>query len=164
MTVLVALAVALGVSMLIIALAGADSVEAINALIAGSFGGTIAIARTLTFLLPLTLVALGWIVAFSSRRINVGFEGQILIGGVAAAWAGIYLAPHLPFPVQLPFAVLIALVAGGPFSPLAAPPWGRRGGHQIISPPLLNFLATRIVPWLVAGPLPEPAPPVPHPP
>ncbi|TME55305.1 MAG: ABC transporter permease [Chloroflexi bacterium] len=153
---LVALAMALCVSMLIIALAGADSVEAINALVAGSFGGTIAIARTLTFLLPLTLVALGWIVAFRSRRINVGFEGQILIGGVAAAWAGIYLAPHLPFPLQLPVAVLIALVAGGLYATIAALLWAWRGVNEIISTLMLNFIATGIVTWLVAGPMQEP--------
>ena len=47
-------------------------------------------------LIPLVLVALGWIVAFSARRINIGFEGQILVGGSFATWVALKLS--LPAP------------------------------------------------------------------
>ena len=75
-------ALALAVSYGIIAATGGDPNEAARALWDGAFGSRAQVAGTLSELIPLVLVALGWIVAFSARRINIGFEGQILVGGI----------------------------------------------------------------------------------
>jgi general nucleoside transport system permease protein len=67
--------VALGVSFAIIGITGGDPAEGARALYDGAFGSRARIAGTLSKMIPLVLVALGWIVAFSTRRINIGFEG-----------------------------------------------------------------------------------------
>ena len=146
--------VALGVSMIVIAAAGAPAVEAIDALITGAFGGKVQVARTISFMLPLTLVALGWIVAFTARRVNVGLEGQIVMGGIAAAVVGLHLGPW-PAPAHLTLGMLAAAVAGALYGGIAAWLWSARQVNEIITTLLLNLIALELVGWLVRGPMHE---------
>jgi simple sugar transport system permease protein len=150
---LAALAGALAVSMLIIALSGADATEAIRALWDGAFSGRAQIAGTLFKMIPLLLVALGWIVAYSAGRVSIGFEGQILIGGVFGTWAGVTLS--LPTGLHLGVAVIAGVAGGALWAGIAAWLWARRNVNEIISTLLLNLIAIEIVSWLVRGPLQE---------
>jgi ABC-type uncharacterized transport system permease subunit len=145
--------VAILASMLVIALTGADAGEALRALYDGAFGSSSQVAGTLSKTIPLVLVALGWIVAFTARRINIGFEGQILAGGILATVAG--LALDLPGPLHLPLAVVAGVVGGALYAGIAAWLWARRGVNEIISTLMLNFVAIQVVNWLVRGPLQE---------
>src|SRR5207342_1657541 len=70
---LLAAGLALLVSFGIIAVTGGDPHAAAQALWDGAFGGRAQVAGTLSEVIPLVLVALGWIVAFSARRVNIGF-------------------------------------------------------------------------------------------
>lgn len=150
---LAALIGALGISMLLIAMSGADATEAIRALWDGAFSGRAQIGGTLFKMIPLLLVALGWIVAYSARRVSIGFEGQILIGGVFATWVGVTLS--LPAGLHLPLAVLAGVAGGAIWVGIAAWLWARRNVNEIISTLLLNLIAIEIVSWLVRGPLQE---------
>jgi len=150
---LAALIGALAVSMLLIALSGADPAEAIRALWDGAFSGRAQIAGTLFKMIPLLLVALGWIVAYSARRVSIGFEGQILIGGVFGTWVGVTLS--LPAGLHLALAVVAGVVGGALWVGIAAWLWARRNVNEIISTLLLNLIAIEIVSWLVRGPLQE---------
>jgi simple sugar transport system permease protein len=152
--VLAPIVLAIAVSMVVIALAGAPPVEAMDALLNGAFGGKVQLARTISFMLPLTLVALGWIVAFTARRVNVGLEGQIVMGGIAAAGVGLYLGPW-PAPVHLAVGMLAAAAAGMLYGGIAAWLWASRHVNEIISTLLLNLIALEIVGWLVRGPMHE---------
>lgn len=147
--------IAVLVSMLVIALSGADAARALQALFDGAFGSRAQVAGTLSKMIPLILVGLGWIVAFSARRINIGFEGQILAGGIVATTLAI-LVSGLPAPFHLGLAVVGGALAGGVWAGLAAWLWARRGVNEIISTLMLNFVAIQIVTWLVRGPLQEP--------
>ena len=146
---------ALGISFAIIAATGGPPGAAASALWDGAFGSTSQIAGTLAKTIPLILVALGWIVAFSTRRINIGFEGQILIGGVMAAVVGLKLGTP-PAPIHLAIGVVAGIAAGAAYAGIAAWLWARRSVNEIISTLLLNFVAIQLVSWLVRGPLQEP--------
>lgn len=150
---LAALGAALGVSMLIIVLSGADASDAIRALWDGAFAGRAQVAGTLFKMIPLLLVALGWIVAYSARRVSIGFEGQILIGGVFGTWVGINLS--LPVGLHLGVAVLAGVAGGALWAGIAAWLWARRNVNEIISTLLLNLIAIEVVSWLVRGPFQE---------
>ncbi|MDH3730263.1 MAG: ABC transporter permease [Acidimicrobiia bacterium] len=146
-----AVVVGLGISFLIIALNGEDAGEAARALYDGSFGTRQQAAATVSRALPLVLVALGWIVAFSARRINVGFEGQILAGGIAATCAALYLE-GLPAPLHLAVGVVFGILGGAMYAAIAAVLWARRGVNEIVSTLLLNFVALQLFGWLIRGP------------
>lgn len=150
-----AAALALGISFGIIAATGGAPAAAASALWEGAFGGRSQIAGTLARMIPLTLVALGWIIAFSAKRINIGFEGQILVGGVLAALVGLKMGTP-PAPIHLGLAVVAAIVGGALYAGIAAWLWARRSVNEIISTLLLNLVAIQLVIWLVHGPLQEP--------
>lgn len=147
-------ALALVASMIVIRLAGGPPFEAIAALWAGAVGGPAQIARTLAYVLPLSLVALGWIVAFSTRRINIGFEGQLVMGALAASVVALYVG-GLPTVLHLLVATTVAIVAGGLYAGFAAWLWVQRDVNEIISTLMLNFVALEILSWVVRGPLQE---------
>src|SRR5207248_317386 len=84
--------VAIGVSIAVIAVSGHSAGASLHAIWDGAFGDRQALGETLEKTIPLTLVALGWIVAFRARRINIGFEGQIMAGGITAAVVAFVLA------------------------------------------------------------------------
>jgi general nucleoside transport system permease protein len=148
--------VALAISFAIIGLTGGPPGEAARALYDGAFGRRSQIAGTLAKMIPLTLVALGWIVAFSVRRINIGFEGQILVGGVLATVVGLKIGTP-PAPIHLALAVIAGIAAGAAYAGISAWLWARRSVNEIISTLLLNLVAIQLVSWLVRGPLQEPS-------
>jgi general nucleoside transport system permease protein len=147
--------VALAISFAIIGLTGGPPAEAARALWDGAFGSRLQVAGTLAKMIPLILVALGWIVAFSVRRINIGFEGQILVGGVMATVVGLRIGSP-PAPFHLALGVIAGVVAGAMWAGIAVWLWARRSVNEIISTLLLNFVAIQLVSWLVRGPLQEP--------
>lgn len=145
-------ALAFAVAMLIVAITGKDPGAAVEALWDGAFGSTSQIASTVNAMVPLVLVALGWIFAFRGKRVNVGLEGQMLIGGAAAAAVALKLG-GLPLALHLPLAVLAGLLGGALYAAIAAWMWARRGVNEIVSTLMLNLIAVQAISWLVRGPL-----------
>lgn len=146
---------ALVLSGLLIAALGESPIDGFKALFQGGFGGRSQAAGTLNKAVPLLLVSLGWIVAFSAGRVNIGLEGQIIAGGIAATIAGTALG-EMPGVIHLPITVAAGVLAGSCWAGLAAFLWARRGVSEMISTLLLNFVAIQLLAWAVAGPLQEP--------
>ena len=73
--------------MLIVALIDRSPIETLKALVEGSVGSKQRLAVTAARMSPLIVIALGWIVAFRAAKVNLGLQGQLLIGGLAAAAA-----------------------------------------------------------------------------
>jgi simple sugar transport system permease protein len=152
---LLAVVLALLVSMAVIAAFGGPPVLAVEQLWIGAFGSTQQAAGTLAYVTPLVLVALGWILVTSAGRISVGFDGQIQIAGIFATWVGVSF-DGLAGPLHLGLAIVLAMLAGAAWAGIAAWLWAARRVNEIIATLLLNFIAFRIVGWLVRGPLQEP--------
>lgn len=152
---LLAVVLALLVSMGIIAAFGDPPLAAIRNLWIGAFGSSQQIGGTLSYMTPLLIVALGWILVASVGRISVGFDGQILVGGILATTVGVNLA-GLPTALHLPLGILAAIAGGAIWAGVAAWLWAARRVNEIIATLLLNFIAAKIVAWLVRGPLQEP--------
>jgi general nucleoside transport system permease protein len=146
---------AIGACLLIIALVGHSPGDSASALWQGAFGGRQELAGTLEKTVSLTLVALGWIVAYTASRLNVGFEGQIVVGGICAAVVGLHLS-GLPRGVHLPLGIAAGVAGGALWAGIAAILWAKRDVNEIISTLLLNFIAFQLLGWLINGPLQEP--------
>lgn len=145
---------ALIVAAIVLAMAGAPPLEALNALLAGSLGGRIQLARTLSFLVPLVLIALAWIIAFSTKRINLGLEGQIIVGGILATLVGLHIG--LPTGAHIMVGTVAGAVAGALYAGIAAWFWAKRDVNEIISTLMLTLIAAEALSWLVRGPMQEP--------
>ncbi len=146
---------ALLVAAVVLAVAGAPPVEALNALLSGSLGGRIQLARTLSFLLPLVLIALAWIIAFTTKRINLGLEGQIIVGGIVATLVGLHLS-GLPTGVHIVLGMAAGGASGALYAGIAAWFWAKRDVNEIISTLMLTLIAAETLGWLVRGPMQEP--------
>jgi ABC-type uncharacterized transport system permease subunit len=144
---------ALGVAMILVAASGAPPGEAASLFLEGAFGDPSAVARTVTKMVPLVLVALGWIVVYTAGRFHVGFPGQILLGGVCSAAVALYVG--LPAFLLLPLCVLAGVAGGVAYSALVGWLWAKRGVNEILSTLLLNFVVIQLVAWLVRAPMQE---------
>jgi simple sugar transport system permease protein len=100
----------------------------------------------------LLLTGLSVAVAFKVGLFNIGAQGQMLVGALAAAVVGAQV--QLPAVLHLPAAVLAACVAGGLWALIAAGLKLTRGVHEVISTIMLNWVAVSLVDnWLAVGPL-----------
>src|SRR6202048_4765111 len=103
-----AIGLALAVSAVPILISGKNPLLAYWAILRGAIGSADSIAFALNKSTPYILAGVGVAMCFRARVINIGSEGQIAIGGVAAAWIALNLS-------QLPsfFLILASLLGGG---------------------------------------------------
>ena len=98
----------------LIMLATAVDIETIGrsylALLQGSVGSLNAISETLTSAIPLVLAGLGLALGFRAGLFNIGAEGQIVVGGIAAVIVG-FSFPNMPWIIHMPLALLAGAVA-----------------------------------------------------
>jgi simple sugar transport system permease protein len=100
----------------------------------------------------LLLTGLSVTVAFKVGLFNIGAQGQMLVGALAAAVVGAQF--QLPAVLHVPLAVLAACAAGGLWALIAAVLKLTRGVHEVISTIMLNWVAVSLVDnWLSVGPL-----------
>jgi len=154
---LLALAVGIGLLMIVLILraVGASPSAAARALADGAFGSMYSVSETLLQTAPLLLTGLGVAVAFKGRLFNIGAEGQLLLGAIAATWLG--TRHGIPAPLFLPLALASGAGAGALWSGIAAVLKVYRGVQEVLSTLLLNFVAQQLLAWLVRGPLQEAA-------
>ncbi len=150
---LLSIALAFAIGTIIIWIAGFSVSAVFSNLWKGAFGGKLAIGQTLAKSTPIILTSLSFLIAFRCGLFNIGAEGQMYIGAMAAAVAGAYL--RLPIVLH----VLVCLTAGG----LAGAFWGwipgylkaKRGVNEFVSTMMLSYVAIGFTDYLVAprGPL-----------
>lgn len=140
----------MAIGLLLIAVSGKSVPDAIDAFLDGAFGTAFAFGASVNRAVALALVGLGFILAFRANLTNVGGEGQIAVGGIAATALALW-APVANLPLGL--AVLVPLLGGT----LAGALWGgiagvmkvRFGTNEVISTLLLGFVAILMVYWAV---------------
>lgn len=137
-------------------LLGANPIEAYVEMLKGAFGSGDALIATVLKATPLLFVGVGIVIAFRAGVINIGAEGQMVLGGLFGTMAALYL-PEMPSIIMIP-AVLIAGIIGGAL-------WGWIPGalkayyrvNEILSTIMLNIVAVQLMSYLLRGPLIDPA-------
>lgn len=151
-------AVVLALGMVAIALAalGLSPGAVFAALLSGAFGDYFAVTDSLVKAMPLIFTGLSISVAFSAAQWNIGADGQLLMGAMAACAVGIHLQG---FP--RPFAIAIVLAAGAAAGAVWSGACGllkvRFAVSEVISTIMLDYVAVQAVSWAVHGPLMEPS-------
>ena len=152
----VALALCVAVTAALFWLAGADAGRGFRALAEGGFGSWRAVAETLVKATPLIFTGLATAVAFRARIWNIGAEGQLFAGAMAAYWAS-RAVQGLPSAVQLPVILVAGAAGGAAFGGLAAVLKTRFRVDEIISTVLLNYIILFVLSYLLlTGPWSEP--------
>lgn len=125
--------------------AGWDAIRgAYAALFRGSLGSLDSLSETLLTAGSLILAGLAVAVPFRAGLFNIGGEGQVIVGGAAAGWAGFGLA-GLPLLVHLPLALLAGLAAGAAFGAIPGLLKARTGAHEVITTIMFNNIAAPLL-------------------
>ena len=154
-----AIAVTLLVTSLLVAWADAPVGRAYALLLEGGFGSRFAITETLTRATPLILTGLAAAVAFRARLYNIGAEGQLYAGVIAAVavgglhgGVGLELHPWLLWPLMI-----AAATAAGALLLLGPALMKRLGVDEVVTTLLLNFIVLLAVSALLDGPMKDPS-------
>ena len=139
------IALALGAGALFILAIGEDPLSIYAHMAGECFGKGYGIGQTLFKATPLIFTGLAVALGFRTGVFNIGAEGQMVLGGFAAAMAG--LLP-LPGPLPLIAALLAAILAGGAWGAIPGALKARFGAHEVINTIMLNFIALAAVAWL----------------
>lgn len=131
----------------LVELTGGSFPEVLRALHRGSLGSGEAIGLTIDETVPVLIVALGFIVAATAGIINIGMEGQVLIGGLAGA--AVALRVGVPAPLMIPATLLAAAAGGALWAGIAALLRFTRNVDVVISTLLLNLVAIQVVSFAV---------------
>src|SRR5262245_13353647 len=156
---LAALAFTLAVTSLLVAWAGAPVGRAYALLLQGGFGSRFAWTETLTRATPLILTGLAVALAFRARLFNIGAEGQLYAGALAAVAVGGLHGGNgfaLPPALLLPLVFLAAALAGALLLLGPALLKARLGVDEVVTTLLLNFIVLLGVSALLDGPMKDP--------
>jgi len=153
---LAALALAAVIISLVLIALGASPLAVAADLWQGAFGNWLAATDTLVKATPLVFTGLAIAIAFQGALWNIGADGQLIIGAMAAGALGAALGAW-PHPLAI-IAMLTAGAAGGAmWGGLAGWLRARRDVNEVISTIMLNFVAAQLLSWAVHGPLMEPS-------
>ena len=127
----------------------------IHAFWVGSIGSWYALTSgTLVHAVPLILTGLAVALAFRAGVFNVGAEGQLLLGAIAATAFGVRFGQSAGW-LAIPAGLALGAAAGAAWAAIAAGLRARFGVLEVISTIMLNFVAEDLVSYLVRGPLQE---------
>ena len=147
---------------LIIKAAGGDPIAAYVGLVQGAFGSPNALSETAVWATPYIFAGLAVALAFKGGLFNIGAEGQLAFGAVAAALIG-YALPgwlHVDIPayIHIPLAVGLGMLAGAIWAAIPGALKAYTGGHEVINTIMMNYIALNITSFLLNGPMKDPNP------
>lgn len=138
----------------LIALAGAPVLASYASIFTSAFGSKLAITETLTRAIPLMFTGLAAAVAFRAKVWNIGAEGQLYIGALAAAAAGLWItAPPI---ITIPALIVIGACAGMVLLVIPVFMRVRFGVDEVVTTLLLNFIVLLFVSLAIEGFLRDP--------
>jgi general nucleoside transport system permease protein len=145
--------VALLIGLALVALAARSPIDAFSAFVEGAFGSAYAVGASINRAVVLALVGIGFAFAERANLTNVGGEGQIALGGMAATAFALHAgAAALPGALAWAWPLLGGIVAGALWGALAGVLRVRFGTNEVISTLLLTFIAIWIVYWATHAP------------
>jgi simple sugar transport system permease protein len=153
---LICIAIALGLSALLVQVTGGSAGDVFNALLDGSFRKPGRIGLTIGVAVPLLLVALGTIISTKAGLVNIGQEGQVFLGAAFAAYVGTEMGG--PGPLVIVALLIGGVVGGALWAGIAAVLKYRRNVPEVLTTLLLVTVGSQLVgyglknQWLLLAP------------
>ena len=133
-----------------------NPLEAYQALWDGAFGSSNAFAETLVKATPLLLVGLGICISFRGDVINIGGEGQMIVGAILATWVGLTFT-GLPGWLVITLAMLGGFLGGGIWGGIPGFLKAYFNVNEILSTVMMNAIAVQLMNLLLRGPMIDPS-------
>lgn len=149
----IALILAMITGGIVIALFGNNPVQAYGALVKGAFGTPMAVTQSLTKSVPLMLTGLAVALAYKCTVFNIGAEGQLLVGAIAAGIVGTQV--NLPPVLNIAIVLAASMAAGMAWAFLPAVLKQKAQVNVVISTIMFNYVGQYLVQYLILGPFKE---------
>ncbi len=154
---LISVVAALLIGAVILILLDVNPLEAYQAMFVGAFGSKNGLADTLVKATPLLLVALGIVIAFRASVINIGAEGQLIMGALLTTFLGVQLGEVMPGWIVIIICLIAGTLMGGLWGAIPGYLKARLGVNEILSTIMMNQIAIQIGFYLLRGPMIDPA-------
>ncbi len=139
-----------------LAVLGYSPLSVYGTMLKGALGSPGMQKETIKLTIPLALTSLGVLLAFKMRFWNIGAEGQIAAGAIAASYFAYYQS-HLPSILLLPLMALAGILAGGLWGLIPAWFKTRFGTNETLFTLMLNYIVMHFIVYLREGPWRDPA-------
>ncbi|NQU66160.1 MAG: ABC transporter permease [SAR324 cluster bacterium] len=146
---------ALLIGALMLVLLGANPITGYLTMLKAAFGSMEGIANTSVKSIPLLLVGVGICIAFRANVINIGGEGQMVVGALMAAAVALSL-PNTPSPILIPLVLVLGAIGGAIWGGIAGALKAYFNVSEILSTIMLNIVAVQLMNFLLRGPLIDP--------
>ena len=137
---------------LVFLIAGANPLTAYGTILSGSLGKVTGIRQVVKTAVPLLGTALALAPCFAMRYWNIGAEGQITMGAMAATFFALNMAHSMPSPVLLIVMGIASIIFGAIWAGIPALFKARWGTNETLFTLMMNYIAIGIVGWLQGGP------------
>ncbi len=134
---------------------GKDPIAAYAALFDGAFGSLRAVIQTTIKATPLLLVGIGVCIAFRGGVINIGGEGQFIVGALFSAAIALYVPINSRW-IMIPFCLLGGVAAGAIWGGIPGVLKARLGVNEILTTVMMNSIAVYLSNFLLRGPMIDP--------
>lgn len=119
--------------------------EVIASVFYGAFGKELFIQELMKQTIPLLVTALGISIAFKMKVWNIGGEGQILVGGIAATFISLCFAGKMPQPILLLCMALAAFVVAGIYGMIPGICKAKWNTNETLLTLMFNYIALRMI-------------------
>ncbi len=130
---------------------GFNPLEAYYQLLKGAFVGKLNLGTTLQKFVPLLLTAMAFVISSRVGIFNVGVEGELYLGAMAAAWVG-FAFTGLPAPIHILLCFAAAILVGAAWAYIPGSLKANLGVNEVCVTILMNYVAKYITSYLVNGP------------
>lgn len=154
---LAAVVLGLLIGAVLLLISGANPLQAYASLFKGAFGTPTYFQRTLEKATPLIFSGLAVSLAFKAGLFNIGAQGQLLVGAMAAALVGVYVK-GLPAAIHIPLALVAGSLAGALYGAIPGLLKTFSGAHEVIVTIMLNYIAINITDYFADGPFKDATP------
>ncbi len=133
-----------------------NPLEAYRRILFSAFGSWHGFSETIVKAIPLMVCAAGLTLAFKAKLWNIGAEGQLLIGAISSSWVALSF-PDFPSVLLLPSMFGLSFLFGSLWGLIPGLLRAKFGTQVAITSLMMNYIAAKILEYLVYGPWKGPA-------
>ena len=151
-----AVVVSLGIALVMFVFVGVNPLEAFYYVFLGSFGSIRSLTEVLVIFAPLSLATFCMVISLKANFFNIGAEGQIMAGAIAATGVGLTLGDSVGSAAIL-LVVLGSFLGGAGLSLLCAILKAKFQANEVITTLMMNYVMTLLISYLLHGPWRDPS-------
>lgn len=146
---------ALGIGAIMLVTLGANPFNGFITMFSAAFGNIDGLAATAVKSIPLLLVGVGICISFRANVINIGGEGQMVMGAMFGTMTAL-MAPPLPSVFFIPLVLVMGIIGGALWGAIPGALKAYFNVSEILSTIMLNIVAVQFMNFMLRGPLIDP--------